>query len=145
MDNNGVRDVFTDGFQPRLGPYGCDLLFTLTEQPEVVLPRPPGVPEPPQAWKPPKNLVNVRMTPQHLKVMVFLLWKQINNAENQMGVRFDVPKAIMDASNVDEPQWNAFWGYFTPQEGKDIGTIQPDVAQPVQASAAGSAQPAPTT
>ena len=53
--------------------------------------------------------VIVRMSVEHLKAMVFILWKQVGTLETKGLIRYDLPKQLMDELKYDDPTWRAFW------------------------------------
>lgn len=92
-------DIFSDQFQVNLGPYGCTLNFLLTD------PVPPAPGSAPQA----RRLASVRMSAEHLKVMTFILRKQITLAETQTGVRTEIPVQVLNSLHISREDWDSFW------------------------------------
>ena len=66
-------DVYTDQFQVTTAMYGCVLNFMRTS------PTPPA----PGTAPPIERLATVRMSLEHLKVMVFILHRQMTHHEGQ--------------------------------------------------------------
>jgi hypothetical protein len=92
-------DVYSDQFQVNIGPYGCTMNFMLTN------PIPPAPGAPPQA----ERLATVRMSLEHLKVMTFILRRQILQVEANSGVKVEIPMQILNAMGISPEDWNAFW------------------------------------
>ncbi len=55
------------------------------------------------------HLGTVRMSNEHIKVLLFLLRRQVHQHEEQADFRFDVPKRTLEAFNIAEEDWQAFW------------------------------------
>ena len=92
-------DVFADQFQLTLSPYGCSLTFSLTS------PTPPAPGSAPQS----RRLATVRTSIEHLKVMTFILHKQISNVETQTRIKVDLPSEILNSLQISREDWDAFW------------------------------------
>ncbi len=91
-------DVYADGFTVTITPFGANLSFSLREAH-------------PSANKPPelKHLGTIRMSVEHLKTVVWMTRHQIRQVEGQLGVKADVPKAILNQLNIPPEDWEGFW------------------------------------
>jgi len=92
-------DVYADQFQLVLGPFGCALNFSVTD----------AVPGAPGSVPQPTRVATVRMSPEHLKLMSFLLARQVRAYERQTGVSAGVPSQILNQLGVSPEDWNDFW------------------------------------
>ncbi len=96
---NEVSDVYSDQFQLNLGPYGATLNFSLTD------------PTPPSPGTAPKieRKATVRLSLEHLKVMTFVLVRQIKQYENQTGTEVQIPTQMLNSMGVSLEDWNFLW------------------------------------
>jgi len=92
-----VPDVFADRFNVSAHPYGCSLRFFESEPDRW------GQEQAPVGMK----VAGVRMTVEHLKAVVYLGWQHIMEMERTLGVRHDLPAALMD--KITPEGWRAFW------------------------------------
>ena len=92
-------DIYSDQFQVSIGPYGCTLNFMLTD------PVPPSPGSPPKA----ERLATVRTSLEHLKVMTFILRKQILQVEDNSGIKVQIPTQVLNSMGVSPEDWDAFW------------------------------------
>jgi len=92
-------DVYCDQFQINLNAYGCNLNFLISSH----LPPAPGAV--PQS----ERLATVRMSLEHLKIMTFLLHRQLLQYEQQSGVSIPLPVQILTALQIRQEDWQAFW------------------------------------
>lgn len=93
-------DVYADQFQLNTGPFGCSLNFLLTG------PTPPAPGEAPQV----QRQATVRMSLEHLKVMAFILHRQVSQMETQTQTEIAIPVPVLNALRIGPEDWNAFWG-----------------------------------
>jgi len=114
-------DIYIDGFYSAIGPFDSSVQYFRSAPP-----RQPG-----QSEIAP-TIVNIRQSKAHSMLEVFKRWELINNEEEGSGERTKVSEVILFANAINMAKWNAFWNITAPQEVTDIGTIQPNVAQPVQ-------------
>lgn len=92
-------DEFVDQFMMALTPYSASLTFQRT---------------PPQPPAPGVAAVNqsvgvVRMSLEHLKVMIFLMKKQLEQAEHQMGISIPVSVTVLNNLQIGPEDWESFW------------------------------------
>ncbi len=92
-------DIYSDQFQFNLSPYGCTLNFMLTDA------APPAAGLNPQA----QRMATVRMSIQHLKVMTFILRRQVVATEEQTGVRAEIPNDVLNSMRISREDWDSFW------------------------------------
>jgi hypothetical protein len=91
-------DVYADQFLITLTPFGANLSFQARE----AHPSPHAVP----ASTP---LGTVRMSVEHLKVMVMMVRNQVKTMESQTGVKFDVPTDVLSQLKIAREDWDYFW------------------------------------
>jgi len=92
-------DVYTDQFQLNTAMYGCTLNFMRSS------PIPPVPGTAPQV----ERLATVRMSLEHLKVMAFVLWRQIRQHEGQTGAPIPIPPQVLNGLQVGLEDWERFW------------------------------------
>lgn len=97
MEN--TLDVYSDQIQVSMGPYGCALNFLLSN------PTPPAPGSLPQA----ERVATIRMSMEHLKVMTFILRKQIMLLERDTGVKVEIPIRILNNLGIGPEDWNSLW------------------------------------
>ena len=96
---NEPIDVYSDQFQFNLNPVGCVLNFMISD------PVPPAPGSPPKA----QRVASIRMSVENLKVLVFLLQRQIRLVENQTGVKAELPIQVLNSMQISPEDWNGFW------------------------------------
>lgn len=92
-------DVYCDQFQVNTNPYGSALNFFASP------PAPPAPGVAPQS----ERLVTVRMSLEHLKLMTFMLHRQIKQHEGGLGITIPVPVQVLNALQIGPEDWTAFW------------------------------------
>jgi hypothetical protein len=93
------RDVYSDQFQTTVNPYGATLNFMATS----AEPPPPGSPVRAE------RVATIRMSLEHLKVVAFMLRRQIVQYEQQSGVRIQVPADVLNGLRIGREDWDEFW------------------------------------
>jgi hypothetical protein len=93
-------DVYSDQMGLTLGPYGCAINFSQS----LAVPPPGGVIG---AGHP---VATVRMSLEHLKVMTFLLRRQLLQYEQDRGIRVPVPVEVLNQLRVGPEDWQEVWG-----------------------------------
>ena len=93
-------DVYSDSVMVTLTPWGGSVTFNLGEAHPA-----PGSPTAPT------QLGTVRMSNEQLKVMIFVIRRQLVEHEMRQGVQYDVPVRVLSQLGVAPEDWNAFWGY----------------------------------
>ena len=91
-------DVYTDAFIVTVTPWGANVSISLRE------PHPA-----PASVEPPDRLGTIRMSNEHLKVLVFMCRRQILNYESDMQIQVAVPTAILSQLGIPIEDWNDFW------------------------------------
>ena len=92
-------DIYSDQFQVTTGPFGAMLNFGLT-----------GSTPPPAGSLPPvERKATVRMSLEHMKVMTFLLHRQVMQHETQTGVKIPIPQVVLNALQIGLEDWNHLW------------------------------------
>ncbi|MFC1894160.1 hypothetical protein ACFLYR_09165 [Chloroflexota bacterium] len=92
-------DVYSDAFQVSTGPFGSTLNFQISQ------PTPPA----PGKMAQPELLATIRMSLEHLKLMTFVLRKQIITHEQQTGVNIQVPVQVLNQMGIGQDDWSPFW------------------------------------
>ena len=91
-------DEYADMFVITVTPFGANLSFAVRE----AHPSPGKAPQS-------KHLGTIRMSIEHLKTMIVLVRKQVLQAENEMGVKAEVPRAILNQLQIPIEDWDSFW------------------------------------
>ena len=96
---NEVADVYSDQFQTNLGPYGATLNFSLSDS------------TPPSPGTAPKmeRKATIRLSLEHLKVMAFVLVRQIKQYESQTGANVQVPAQVLNSIGISPEDWDLLW------------------------------------
>lgn len=92
-------DAYSDQFHINVGPYGCVLNFAATQS------QPPPQGAPPQA----DRVATIRMSIEHLKVMTYILRRQVITYERQLGVRVPLPVELLNNLRIGREDWDGFW------------------------------------
>lgn len=93
------EDVYCDQFQVNTAVFGCTLNFSVSG------PTPPAPGAPPHA----DRVATVRMSLEHLKVMTFVLHRQLLQHEAQTGTIIPIPAQVLNALQIGREDWDAFW------------------------------------
>jgi hypothetical protein len=91
-------DVYTDGLSLNIGPFGCVLNFGLS----------PAI-APAGAGAMPQPVATVRMSLEHLKIMAFLIRRQLRDYERQTGVQVPVPQDVLNQLRIGREDWQECW------------------------------------
>jgi hypothetical protein len=92
-------DIYSDSFQLNTGPYGATLNFMLS----------PSSPPAPGKTPQPETLATIRMSLEHLKLMTFVLRRQIMHHEQQSGVNIQVPTQLLNSMRISPDDWDSLW------------------------------------
>jgi hypothetical protein len=92
-------DAYADQVGVNLGPFGCALNFAASP----ALPSPGGAPTPGQ------SVATIRMSLEHLKLMVFLLRRQVKEFERNAAVQIPIPPEILNQLRIGREDWNECW------------------------------------
>lgn len=94
-----VVDVYSDQFQLNTSAYGAVLNFLVTKS------TPPTPGSPPEAEK----MATIRMSLEHLKVLTFVVRRQLLKQESETRVKYDVPMEVLNALRISPEDWEMFW------------------------------------
>lgn len=94
------RDVYCDGFQMNVGPYGVTLNFSLSG------PMPPAPGTSPHT----DRVATIRMSLEHTKVMAFVLRRHLMKYERDAGVSIPVPGGLLNSLQIGPEDWQSVWG-----------------------------------
>jgi len=93
--DEGIRtEVYADTFQMTTTPFGVNMTFGVRE------PHPAGARQAPSS-----DLVVVRMSPEHAKVMAMMMRKQLKQHEEQNGITIQVPHTVYAQLGLAEEDW----------------------------------------
>lgn len=92
-------DAFIDQFQLSITPYGSVLNFSASQP----LPPAPGTVQ--QA----KLMASIRMSTEHLKVMTFILRRELMRAEVATGQRITLPSQLLNNLGISPDDWETLW------------------------------------
>jgi len=99
-------DVFADAFKVQMMPFGCTLTFSVSS------PDQPTMTDPKQLLSS-TRVVTMRLTPELIKGMAFILREQVVLYEKTHKVLIDVPADNLKLAGLSLENWNRFWGYTT--------------------------------
>lgn len=92
-------DVYADQFQINTSAFGSTLNFLVSPS------TPPSPGTPPQA----ELLGTIRTSLEHLKVITFMLRRQILNHEEQTSTTISIPFQVLNGLKISPEDWDAFW------------------------------------
>ena len=92
-------DLYSDSFQLNTSPYGVTLNFMLS----------PSSPPAPGKTPQPETLATIRVSLEHLKLMTFVLRRQIMHHEQQSGVNIQVPSQVLNSLSISPEDWDSLW------------------------------------
>ena len=92
-------DVYADQFQIHLGVNGCIFNFSMSR------PDPPPLGSPPQS----ERVATIRMSLEHLKMMTFLVHRQLCQFESQAGISIPIPVQVLSSLQIRQEDWQAYW------------------------------------
>lgn len=94
MPDDDVPDVYSDQFRINTSPYGATLVFAKTQSdvPAGQAPRS-------------KDQVVVRMSLEHLKVMVIVLKKNLKGYEQRTGITVELPFDMLNSLGLSKEDW----------------------------------------
>jgi len=88
-----VPDFYTDSFRVTFGPFGSAMTFGLN----------PPHPSPGQQELP-RDVVRLRMSLEHVKVMTMILKRNLKAYEDQMGV-ITIPREVFRGLGLSPEDW----------------------------------------
>jgi hypothetical protein len=96
----GPIDAYADQVTVTIGPFGCALNF-------AVSPAIPSVVGTPVAGQP---VGTVRMSLEHLKIVAYLVRRQLLKYEQDSGVRVAMPMDVLNRLGIGLEDWEECWG-----------------------------------
>lgn len=97
-DELAPLDVYADQFSARVDPFGCTLNYFRSK-----------AVTPPAQDVPIEHVATVRMSLEHLKIMSFLLYRQIRSCESSSGACIPVSPKVLNTLQVGLEDWDQFW------------------------------------
>jgi hypothetical protein len=88
-----VQEFYVDQFKMTLTPYGATMTFGLA----------PAHPNPSQ-MEPPRDIVCLRMSLEHAKVMTMILKRNLKGYEDQMGA-VNIPRDLLRPLGLSQEDW----------------------------------------
>ncbi len=104
QEKKEIPDNFADQFSVTMHPYGAAFAWMKTR---VV---PMGTVVPDGQSVPPETVQITRMTPVHVKMMVFTLFRLIREQEKTQNCMVPIPESTLKDMNIEPSEWAAFWG-----------------------------------
>ena len=92
-------DFYADGFQITTTAYGCALNLV----------RSGSAPPRPGTMQTGELMATARMSLEHLKLMAFVLHRQIHQHEIEHSVVVQVPSALLNSLQIGPEDWEKFW------------------------------------
>lgn len=91
-------DVYADQVGINVGPFGCTLNFGAS----LALP-------PAGGGTPGQPVATVRMSLEHMKLMSFLLRRQLLQFERESGVHIEIPSDVLNQLRIGREDWQECW------------------------------------
>ena len=94
-------DIYVDTYQVSTNPYAGTINFLLSD----------AFPGSAAPGSPPKSvpLATVRLSLENMKLLAFLLYRQIKQHEENLGVNIQVPQQVLNALKIGAEDWQTFW------------------------------------
>ncbi len=92
-------DVYVDTYQVSTNPWAGTINFSLSN----AMPPAPGTP--PRM----EPLVHVRLSLENIKLLGFILYRQILQHEQNLGVNIQVPQQVLNQLQIGAEDWQTFW------------------------------------
>ena len=93
-------DVYSDQVAIHISPFGCALNFSVSSP----MPGAGGGVIPGQV------VATVRMSLEHLKLMTFMLRRQLVQFEQSSGVHVQVPQDVLNQLRIGREDWDEYYG-----------------------------------
>ena len=93
-------DEYADQFLIGIGAYGASLIFQRTSA------APTAQGEPSETI----SIGTIRMSLEHLKSMVFILKRQVDDLESSQGIDVRLPQRTLNEMQIAPEDWDSFWG-----------------------------------
>jgi hypothetical protein len=91
-------DVYADQVGINVGAFGCTLNFGVS----LAVPPAGGVGAG-------QRVATVRMSLEHMKLMTFLLRRQLLQFERESGVRVPIPRDVLNQLRIGPEDWEGCW------------------------------------
>jgi hypothetical protein len=89
-----LPEFYVDQFRITLGAYGAAVTFGIT------------APHPtPGQVQPSRDLVRLRMSLEHVKIMAMILKRQAKAFEEQTGAAISIPRAVYNGLGLSQEDW----------------------------------------
>jgi hypothetical protein len=92
-------DEYIDQITMNINAYGIALNFRKTSAAPIMPGTAPAAIE----------IGTVRMSLEHFKVMAFMLKRQINEVESQLGISIPIPPQVLNSMRIAPEDWENFW------------------------------------
>ena len=87
-------DLYADAFQITVTPFGVNMTFSLRD------------PHPSQGkLVPGTEIVRVRTSPEHAKIMALMMTRQLRQYERATGIKIAIPQEIYTQLGIAEEDW----------------------------------------
>ncbi len=90
-----VPEFYSDVFEVVGGPYGVVMNFR------------EGPSEPRQET--PQTVARIRMSWEHAKTMIYVMWRFIKKTEQDTGVSYPIPTKVLSDLKIGYEDWQDFW------------------------------------
>ena len=92
-------DEYADQFTMQASPYGVSLNFLRSSRRPVA----------PGSNVPSDDIGSIRMSFEHYKLMIFLMKRQMEELEGQLGIEVPVSRILMNQLKIAPEDWQKFW------------------------------------
>lgn len=92
-------DVYVDTYQVTTNPYAATINFNLSD----AMPAAPGAP--PRTT----HVGSIRLSLENMKLLAFLLYRQVRQHEQALGVNIQVPQQVLNALQIGAEDWRGIW------------------------------------
>lgn len=92
-------DEYSDQFLVTVGPFGTAITFR----------RSPAVAGAPGSTAQGEDIGVIRMSLEHLKLMTFILKRQLAETEQQQGIIIPISPLTLNAMKIAPEDWDSFW------------------------------------
>ena len=89
------KETYADSVRMSVGAFSVSFSFELL----------PAHPNPLAKMEQPQEVVRVRMSPEHAKVMAMLLWKNLHDYEARNNLKIALPEGIYKGLNLEGLSW----------------------------------------
>lgn len=94
-------DLYADTYQVSTNAYAGTLNFMLSD----AMPSAPGTP--PRSTR----VASIRLSLENIKLLTFLLHRQIRQHEEQLGVNIQIPRQVLNTLQIGIEDWQTLWGH----------------------------------